>query len=243
MNHRRFRFRRIGIVSILGLVLFLGSCRQFFTTSLAPWAARDPASLIPPVTTANIQDLLEQSANSPDQSLALLDKIKDALATASAEDQAVLQAAALSAASNASGVATSILSNAGDLLNAMESGQPDAIITVVSDAIAGLSNLASTATLLTGMLPDPNDTAAFNAFVDQATPDDLAMAAIVLLASEAQASGGVENYITSFDSGSPTLNTTESLAVALAGAAAASYAASGGTGQLADILAGLNLTP
>jgi hypothetical protein len=240
MIHRRFRFRLIGIVSILGLVLFLGSCRQFFTTSLAPWAARDPASLIPPVTTANIQDLLEQSANSPDQSLALLDKIKDALATASAEDQAVLQAAALSAASNASGVATSILSNAGDLLNAMESGQQSDIISVVSDAIAGLSNLASTATVLADILPAPG-TPAFDDFVAQASPEDLAMAAIVLLAAEAQASGGVEHYITQFPPTSP--NTTESLAVALAGAAAASYAASGGTGQLADILAGLHLTP
>jgi len=182
---------------------------------------------------------LEQSANNPDQSLALLDSIDDALATASAEDQAVLQAAALSAASNASGVATSILSNAGDVLNAMESGQQDAIIAVVSDAIADLSNLDNTATVLEDILPDPG-TQAFDDFVAQASPEDLAMAAIVLLASEAQASGGVESYITQFPPTSP--NTTETLAVELAVAAADSYAASGGTGQLADILAGLNLT-
>ena len=237
----RVQNRLIELVSIFGLLILLGSCRQFFTSSLAPWAKRDPALLIPEPTAANIQDLLALSANNPDQSLALLDKINDALATASAADQAVLQAAALSAASNASGVATSVLSNAGALLDAMEGGQPDDIIAVVSDAIAGLSNLESTAVILADILPDPNDTDAFNAFVAQASPEDLAMAAIVLLAAEAQASGGVESFIDGFDPSSPDPGPQE-LAVALAEAAAAAYAASGGTGQLADILASLNLT-
>lgn len=227
-------------VIIVGMLAFsVLSCRQFFTTSLAPWAARDPASLIPPVTTGNIDDLLEQSANNPDQSLALLDTIADAVSTASAADAVVLQAAALTAASNASGVATAVLQNTGTLLDTMQNNGD--IIPVISDAISGLSNLAPTADLLAAILPAPS-TAAFDAFVAQASPEDLAMAAIVLLASEAQASGGVETYISSFDPQSGSLSTTETLAVALASATAASYAASGGTGPLADILAGLNLT-
>jgi hypothetical protein len=217
------------------LSVSFGSCRQFFTTSLAPWAARDPASLIPTVTTGNVDDLLEQSANNPDQSLALLDKIADAVAKASAADAAVLQAAALEAASNASGVATAILANTGNLLEALDND--DDIIPIVSTAIAGLSNLAEAATLLESILPDPSDTTAFNAFVAEASPEDLAMAAIVLLAAEAQASpGGVEVYIENYTS------TSGTLAVELAKAAAAAYTASGGTGPLADILSGLNLT-
>ena len=227
-------------VILIGMVVISAiSCRQFFTTSLAPWAARDPASLIPPVTTGNIDDLLEQSANNPDQSLALLDKIANVITTASAADAAVLQAASLTAASNASGVATAVLQNTGTLLDTMQNNGD--IIPVISDAISGLSNLESTADLLATVLPDPSDTAAFDAFVAQASPEDLAMAAIVLLASEAQAAGGVDTYITSFDPNTPSPG-AETLAVALASAAAASYAASGGTGPLADILAGLNLT-
>ncbi|AEJ19298.1 hypothetical protein [Gracilinema caldarium] len=225
----------IGFISLL----FLGSCRQFFTTSLAPWAARDPSSLIPTVSSDNIKELLEKSANNPDQSLALLDKIADAVAAASAADAAVLQAAALEVASNASGVATAVLSNTGDLLEALDND--DDIIPIVSTAIAGLSNLGESAALLAQILPDPG-TGAFNAFVAQATPEALAMAAIVLLAAEAQASGGVESYINSFDPNSPDPG-TETLAVALAEAAATAYAASGGTGPLADMLSGLNLTP
>lgn len=228
------------LLLLFPFMLSLGSCRQFFTTSLAPWAARNPASLIPPVTTTNIDELLTKFANNPDQSLALLDKIADALDTASATDAAVLQAAALQAASNASGVATSVFSNAGTMLETLQ-GSGD-IIPVISDAIAGLSNLAPSATALTSILPDPSDTDAFDAFVAQASPEDLAMAAIVLLAAEAQAdSGGVEDYITNFNPASPNPG-AEALAVALAEAAATAYAASGGTGPLADILAGLNLT-
>jgi len=230
-------------VIIVGMLAFsVLSCRQFFTTSLAPWAARDPASLIPPVTTSNIDDLLDQSANNPDQSLALLDTIADAVTTASAADAAVLQAAALTAASNASGVATAVLQNTGTLLDTMQNNGD--IIPVISDAISDLSNLAPTADLLAAILPAPStpSTPAFNAFVAQASPEDLAMAAIVLLASEAQASGGVDTYISTFDPQSGFLSDTEALAVALASAAATSYADSGGTGPLADILAGLNLT-
>ncbi|WP_304225179.1 hypothetical protein, partial [Gracilinema caldarium] len=227
------------LLLVLPLSFSLGSCRQFFTTSLASWAARDPASLIPPVTASNIDDLLAQSANSPAQSLALLDSIADALATASASDAAVLQAAALQAASNASGVATSVLSNAGTMLETLQ-GSGD-IIPVISDAITDLTNLAPSAELLAAILPAPTDTTAFNAFVDQASPEELAMAAVVLLAAEAQASGSVENYISTFDPSNPA-SEAETLAVALAEAAATAYATSGGTGPLADILAGLNLT-
>ena len=225
------------------IVLNLGSCEQLFTTSLAPWAARDPASLIPTVTADNVTDLIDQSANNPEQSMALLDAIADAMADASASEAAVLQAAALEAGSNSSGVATAIFSNAGTLLDTLETMESsEEIIPLISDAIADLSNLAGTATDLVSILPDPSNTTAFDAFVAQATPEDLAMAAIVLLAAEAQAdTGGVETYITGFDPTTPAPG-PEALAVALAEAAADSYAASGGTGQLADILAGLNLT-
>ncbi|WP_304221660.1 hypothetical protein, partial [Gracilinema caldarium] len=137
----------------------------------------------------------------------------------------------------------SVLSNAGTMLETLQ-GSGD-IIPVISDAIAGLSNLAPSATALTTILPDPSDIEAFDAFVSQASPEELAMAAVVLLAAEAQASGSVADYISYFDPSNPAsdpASEAETLAVALAEAAATAYATSGGTGPLADILAGLNLT-
>ncbi|MFQ3547477.1 MAG: hypothetical protein SNJ56_03995 [Termitinemataceae bacterium] len=215
------------------------SCREFFTTSLAPWAARDPASLIPPVSVSNIDDLVVLTANNPDQALALLGNINNALNGASPADVPVLQAAAVEVAANASGISQAVLAQMDDLMAAM--GGSGNVVSVISEAIGGLSNLSGSATLLEQILPDPN-TDAFNAFVAQSSPEALAMAAIVLLAAEAQASpGGVESFINGFDPSNPNSD-TQTLAVALAAAAAASYAASGGTGPLADILSNLNLT-
>jgi len=67
------------------------------------------------------------------------------------------------------------------------------------------------------------------------------MAAVTILAAQAQASGNVTTYINSFPA-SPTAGTPEALAAALATSAKTKYAAEGGTGSLADILSALNLT-
>ncbi len=227
--------------SVLPLIVLLAllplSCRQFFSTSLASWAARDSSALVPDITTDNIDELLALSASDPEMALAVLEGIEDALVGASAAVQAELQAAALVAASSASGVGPAILENAGSVLDTLSGGDDAVIINTVSDAIGGLDQLADTSAALLAILPDPTtEPAAFAAFVAEASAEDLAMAAVVLLAAEAQAAADVGTYI---DSYTPVPGT---LAVELAEAAAAAYAAEGGTGPLADILASLNLT-
>jgi hypothetical protein len=219
-----------GLAACFALLFF--SCTDFFTTSLASWAQRDPSSLIPPVTTGNIQELIEITETNPDQSLALLKSINEA------GDNPELQAAALQVAANASGLGAAILQHADDIANIDEDNAKD----IVVDALNSLSNIVETGSVLKDILPDPTDTTAWDTFVDVSSAEDLAMAAAVLLAAEAKsATGGALGYINGFDptDASSTNTDAEKLAVALA-EAAINKPSSGGL--LGDLLAGLNLT-
>jgi hypothetical protein len=219
-------------------VTLLASCSGFFTNSLASGLARDPDKLVPAVTTDNIDELISQSEGNPDMAAAVLNGIADAMAGASAAEQAELRAAAVNLASTASGVGVAILNDAGTILENLDGAD---VVSNISDAIGGLSNLGSTASALVTILPSPDDTVAFDAFVAQATADDLAMAAVVLLADKATSDPlGTEAYINQFDSGG-TLSPQEALAVKLATSARDKNAAEGGGGTIGDLLSALNL--
>jgi hypothetical protein len=213
--------------------LFFFSCTDFFTTSLASWAKRDPSSLIPPVTTGNVKELIELTESDPDMSLALLKNIDSAGANPD------LQAAALQVAANASGLGTAILQHTDDINNINENNAKDIVI----DALNGLSNVAETGTVLGQILPDPSSTepadiAAWDNFVAASSAEDLAMAAAVLLAAEAKnAPKGASDYIEDFDPTTPA-TPTEKLAISLA-TAAKDKPSTGGF--LEDLLKGLNL--
>jgi hypothetical protein len=210
------------------------SCSQFFSTSLAPWAARDPASLIPPVTTGNVGELITMSENDPDMSLEVLKRIKDAAKNADPDKASDLQAAALKAAANASGIGSALLQQAGNISELMNNaGNPQDLIV---NTLNSMNNLNSAGDNLVEILPAPG-TPEFDAFVAKASADDLAIAAAVLLAAEAKSAVNSEDYINSFD-GTGTGPQVE-LAIELAKAADAK-----GTelsGALKDILDGLNL--
>ncbi|MDR2258061.1 MAG: hypothetical protein LBE14_02805 [Treponema sp.] len=210
------------------------SCTDFFSTSLASWAARSPDSLIPTVTAGNVDELIANSENNPDMSLAVLKKIEDALKNAGSGEASALQAAALGAAANASGFGSAILNKADDISKIME--DKDNAKGMVVDAIQDMPNLKETSETLTTILPKPG-TGEFDAFVEKANPDDLATAAAVLLAAEAK---GKENYIDTFDPGAADTESAK-LAVELARAASRKYEEDNSTGRLKDILEGLNL--
>ena len=241
MNRLRWAQQILGIGILTVLCILPLSCKQFFSTSLAPWAARDPASLIPSVSASNVNELIAQSANDPDLALEVLKGIQSAASAASGQDLITLQVASVSAASNASGLGTAILQNAGNIVDSLSGSNSTAVIDLVSNAVSGLTQLTPSGTALTAILPSPSDATAYNAFVSQAAPEDLAMAAVTILAAQAQTSGNVTTYINSFPA-SPTVGTPEYLAAQLAGSAKTKYAAEGGTGPLADILVALNLT-
>ncbi len=241
MNRLRWAQQILGIGFFAVLSLFPLSCKQFFSTSLASWAARDPSSLVPSVSASNVNDLIDQSANNPVLALEVLKGIQSAAGSASGQDLVTLQVASVTAASNASGLGTAILQNAGNIVDSLSGSNSTAVIDLVSNAVSGLTQLSPSGSALVAILPSPTDTTAFNAFVSQATPENLAMAAVTILAAQAQATGNVTTYINSFPA-SPSAGTPEALASALASSAKTKYAAEGGTGPLADILAALNLT-
>jgi hypothetical protein len=208
------------------------SCSDFFTHSLGEWAQRDPDSLIPPVTTGNVNDLIALAENDPRLSLALLKKIAS---SGDASDPS-MRAAALQAAANASGLGAAILQNAGDINDLDE----DEAREVVAKVVNGLANLETVSALLTGMLPDKTtDPAGWDNFVAASDPGDLAMTAAILLAAEAKKSGNPSDYFNTFDKtdAASTNNGTEKLAVALAGKAAENS----GSDFLGDMLTGLGL--
>jgi hypothetical protein len=228
------------------------SCTEFFTKTLAPWAARDPASLIPPVTTGNIGDLIEMTQDNPDNSLALLDKIKDAANKASGDEKSRLQAAALETASNAAGLGQAIISNAGKLTSV---DTEDDARKLVTDAINSMKNLNESASLLTAIVPQPaepfdpeNIDDPFNKMAASAAVDDLAMAALVIIAAEAKTQeqtheNGVDGYVDDLKDkiDNNELNDNENLAKAMALAATLESRQDELSPSLKDALSGLNL--
>ncbi|MDR0877385.1 MAG: InlB B-repeat-containing protein [Treponema sp.] len=240
MNKNRSAFV---ILAFLTAGIFL-SCTEFFSTSLFPWAARDPASLLPPVTAGNVQELLKLSESNPDMALALLKGIKDTVSGASDEELAALQgaaleAAALIAAANAVALGPTILNtlgNANDISGMME--DPDSVKDMILDTLNSLPNLEESSSLLTEILPEPG-TQAFDDFVEKANSEDLVMAAALIIAAEAKGNIDDPDYISNIDPENPPAEAA--LAAALAVAAVGKMDESGTGGSLKDILKGLNL--
>jgi len=167
---------------IIILALLLGSCTEFFSTSLASWAARDPSRLIPPVTIDNVNELIQMAENDPDLSLELLKKIGEAAGKKSGEEKAGLQAAAVEAAVNAVGLGQTLINTAGELANFETADAKD----LVMDAINSMPNLDDASDALFKMLPKDPSGADFEKFIETAGAEDIAMAAVLLLAGEAK---------------------------------------------------------
>jgi DNA-directed RNA polymerase subunit F len=131
-------------------------------------------------------ELVETAENDPGMSLVVLRRIADSGSSA----EQVMRKAALQAAANAAGITNTILRHLPDVSSIDESEA----VSVVTDAIADMRNLSEAAALLLQILPSsPADEHAFDAF----DPADLAMAAIVILSSEAASHGDVEGYLNS----------------------------------------------
>jgi hypothetical protein len=215
----------------------LVSCTDFFSTSLATWASRDPDKIVPGVNAGNVDELIAMAKNDTDLSLAVLKKIRNAVdSDASEGDKAKLQCAAVTAAVNAVGLGQAVLGVLDDL-GAIEGD--DNIRELVMDSLDGMKNLEEAASVLYTILPSP-DSPAFNSYVSEASAIDLAMAAVILLAGEVKQKSVNERdaYIMGFDP-DQTNTDIEQLAVKLAQEAFARQDEL--SGPIGDALAGLNL--
>jgi hypothetical protein len=233
------------VIPILGALCLLVSCTEFFSTSLAPWAARDPNKLIPPVTLGNVGDLIEMAENNADMSLAVLKGIDTAVKKASGDNKTALQAAALEAAVNAAGLGSAVLNNADKLTTVDEDNAVDLVV----NAINGMKNLEAACDTLMSILPDPVlEPEAFDAFAEKAGPEELAMAAAMLLAGaakeEAKESGvSMSEYIETFSPDNEVNSESANVAAALALVAAIKFEEVENNGPLKQLLDGLNLLP
>jgi hypothetical protein len=186
-----------------------------------------------------VDDLIEAAENDPDLSLEVLKGIDKALEDAGDDEKSTLQAAALEAASNASGMGTALLHQAGNIAEVLEN--TDNAGKLVADTLEDMDNLTETSEVLMNILPEPG-TPEYAAFAEKASADDLAMAAALMLAAEAKEKQDSEDYFNSFDPGA-SASPRESMAVELAKTALekGDEPGSGLSDRLKQILEGLNL--
>jgi hypothetical protein len=234
-----FFWKIVPVLALLTALSSITSCKDFFSTSLFPGAARDPGDLVPPVTTANVNELVKLGENDPDLALAVLQGINDALQDVSGDEASRLQAAAVTAAASAAAIGPSLLNNAGKI---PESINQDKVIEFVKNSLESMSNLPAASGILLAIIPDPKgDKKAFDSFISAAKPGDLAMASVTLIAAEAKKQGGnIKDYIQSLDQ-SKSLSAPESLALKCAEEAVKKMGYGESPSAIRDILNGLNL--
>jgi hypothetical protein len=230
-------------------VVSLSSCQNFFTTSLGEVFARDPEDLVPKVTASNAEEVAETVKSDPDASLAVLESLSELVSKASTtEKKAELATLALEVSANASGVSGAFLDTFADKTDLLKDGDFEnedtkaELFSVIDDALSGLDNLDDSAENLETILTSG---VSVDTVKETASADQMAMAAIVLLSNNATSTGtgSVSDYVDELgDKDVAERSESETLAIDLAEAAKAKYAAEGGTGPLADILNALNLT-
>jgi hypothetical protein len=228
-------FRARLLISGFLLSLFFVSCTDFFTNSWGKWAARDPANLIRNVTADNVDEYISMAGNNPDLSLEVLRGIANAMGGASEMDKIRLQNAAVTAAINASDLTNALMNNVSNISDLENS---DDVKDLVRNTLNGLGNLvAASDTLTTILVQDP---ALFKA---SASADDLALAAVLILAGEAKKADDLDIFSNHTNGGAPP-GTSLAFADDLAAAAKTKYEdpVTGNTGSLLyDLLSKLKL--
>jgi hypothetical protein len=227
---------------IAGSSLILLSCMDFFTSSWAPWARRDPASQIKSINTGNVHQYIADAETDAALSLEVLKGIRDALGSADPADAAFLEAAALKAAANAAGLGPALLNSLSDTGKIGEAAEdPAKAKALIAGTIGKMSNLEETRNTLLEILPPPG-TPEFARFAAASDINDLALAAAVLVSAEAYSHpGGAGNYLDSF-TGSGGVTPAEKMAYELSLSAVQKYDDSGAEGLVKDILTQLGWT-
>jgi hypothetical protein len=102
----------------LVLLLLLGSCTNFFTTSWGEIFRRNPKNV--KVTTSNVYDLLKTARGDRELSMAILDQISDQIGGLNKEEAKTLKHAAIKAANQAADVTSKALENVGRIIDAID---------------------------------------------------------------------------------------------------------------------------
>jgi hypothetical protein len=177
----------------LTAAVLLSSCADFFTNSWGKNAARDPGTI--KVTSDNVNDLLREAKGDTKTSKGILDKIAGELENNSNPDP-TMQAAAVKAANQASGLGTTVL----DSLDNLKVDDPDAfneLLKGIQDKTKG-NNLTGISGVIADSLPvSQSGTPVFQGdFIDNVSDSDLTILALALVLAEAEKNeNSFENYI------------------------------------------------
>jgi hypothetical protein len=206
---------KIGKPALLVVVLafFLSSC-DFFTTSWGSGAKRDPSKV--QVNAGNVDDLIAAAKGDEKLSKELLSKIKDKIndPNISASEKVKLQKAAVTAATQASGVSTLVVSNVGKIIDG--ANDTDSLKNLLSDiqdqakkndikSISGDLTTVLSQSVTTGSKGEPVFS---NSLGKDMSENDLTMLVVIVALGQEKS---VENYLDEWGSGGKDINDANSL--------------------------------
>ncbi|MDR1108792.1 MAG: hypothetical protein LBL19_07140 [Spirochaetaceae bacterium] len=183
------------------MVLLFSSC-EAFSNSWGESFARDPSTI--EVTAGNVKDLLREAKGDTKTSRGILDKIAQQLKGNPTPDP-TLQAAAVTAANQASGLGVEILNNTSILLG--DEKMPDAetfktLLDTVQNNMKA-NDLVGISDNIAVALPVTTSENGAPVFDDkfEASSADLTCLALALALAESEREGGFDNYIKTWTSG------------------------------------------
>ena len=175
----------LAILISIAVILNFTACDNFFSNSMGSPRRYNKANIN--VNAGNAGQWIERAAGNPDLALAVLESIMDQIGSANPSDKAVLKQAGVMLAVEASGLGTSILSNANALSNLIsgEGSNEDAIKELVGK-LQGDFNSGhgpNSANMLAQILNPTSGSSApqfDNNYMQNAQPSEVAQAIIIL---------------------------------------------------------------
>jgi hypothetical protein len=123
------------VFSLFVAMVLLNSCETALTTSWGTMFKRDPKKVS--VSASNVNDLLKGARGDTELSKAIFDKTVEKAKTASGQEKAVLQTAAITAAKQATALDLLIMDNIGDILKADSETDLKKLLNSVLDGARG----------------------------------------------------------------------------------------------------------
>jgi hypothetical protein len=225
----------------LAVLVLLSSCADFFTNSWGKNGVRDPGTI--KVTASNVKDLLREAKGDTKTSRGILDKIAEQLKNNPNPDP-VLQAAAITAANQASGLGTTVLDSLDILLSndiANEEALNELLKTIQdktkANDLLGISNTIADSELVY----DSNNKPVLKpGVIDNISEADLTLLALTMVLAEAEKNDySFENYIETWTNGSKDLSDKNGLSPSEEVIAAAANGVIQKGGTLGEMLGGL----
>jgi len=122
-------------ILVLFMLLALTACDDFYSTTYGTERDYNPDKIH--LTADNLNEWLDAAIGRPKLAKVLSVKIKEMVISGklSEQDMQKFQEAGVKIAIEASGIGTIFLSNVGDVINAAQDGEPEAVITLITDIL------------------------------------------------------------------------------------------------------------